>query len=187
MTTVCESSTITVSKDKVTFEQPRKAKLMELCVTSWFWNGFRAFVGDDGAQNEFTINHPSTMVETHYGIRGKPHTSQRIWARVSTSAPREESEFWYLGGKEAPDIVLHEHRTADYISNARPIRFAWFGADHHKRGRDVTDKVVQRLQEGDIVRASIGDFGDPAPHSKKVLQLWFSAGDRDKGSKYYRT
>ena len=31
-----------------------------------------------------------------------------------------------------------------------------------------------------IVRASIGDFGDPAPHSRKVLQLWFSACGSDE-------
>ena len=53
--------------------------------------------------------------------------------------------------------------------NADAICFAWFGADHHRRELDVTDKVVQRLREGGIVHASIVDFADPAPRTKKVL------------------
>ena len=107
MSPVFESSTITVSEDgTVTLEMPGKAE-KHLHVSSWFWNGFRAYTNPkDGAYSEFTVDHPSTMVQTYHGIRGKQHTSQRIWLRV----PLEPITADYSRQQQTrpPDEVLHE-------------------------------------------------------------------------------
>ena len=76
---------------------------------------------------------------------------------------RRENENEHLGATNTPDVILREH--SNHFRSSADL-LCLVGADH-RRGFDVTISIIQVLQDGDRVRASINKFGDPAPRAKK--------------------
>ena len=78
-------------------------------------------------------------------------------------------------------VVLHEH-SEDHLVGvdiADSIACALWGPDRD-RAIDVTECVQKMLRAGGKVFASIQNFEDVAPRTKKLLKIWFQKPEADE-------